>query len=89
MQLTTFQIHQIFRTAAELGAVIALVKAGKLKPYLTKAEAFRFYDRKNVERWIREGLVKARKDGDNSAAWRIDRIEIETIVKANLLLQHL
>ena len=79
----------LLQAGAELGAIIALIKAGKIKPYVTKAEAFRLYGRKNIERWLDEGLLTPRKDGNLSAGWRIDRLEVEIIVKARFLLQHL
>ena len=79
----------LFQSAAELGAIAALVSAGKLKPYLKKAEAFRLYGRKNIEHWIDAGLVTPRKDGDHSACWRIDRMEAETLDKAYQILKFL
>ena len=79
----------LLQAGAELGAIIALIKVGKLKPYITKAEAYRLYGRKNIERWLDEGLLTPRKDGNLSAGWRIDRLEVEIIVKARFLLQHL
>lgn len=79
----------LIQCASELGALRALISTGKLKPYITKAQAFRLHGRKNVERWLDEGLLTPRKDGDHSAAWRIDRFELELIVKARFLLQHL
>ncbi len=77
------------QTGAELGALIVLIKTGQIKPYITKAQAFRLYGRKNIERWLDEGLLMPRKDGNHSAGWRIDRLEAELIVKARFLLQHL
>jgi hypothetical protein len=79
----------ILEQSAELGAISALVRTGKLKPYLKKAEAFRLYGRKNIEHWIGQGLITPRKDGDHSACWRIDRLEAEALVKARIILQHL
>ena len=79
----------LLQVGAELGAMQALISTGKLKPYITKAQAFRLYGRKNIERWLNEGLLTPRKDGDHSAGWRIDRLELELIVKARFLLQHL
>ena len=76
-----------FKLAAELGATIALVKTRKLKPYLKKSEAFKIYSRNKVEYWIADGLITVRKDGDYSAAWRLDRIELELIHKAHQLIQ--
>lgn len=74
---------------SELGAVISMIKSGKLKPYITKNEAFRRYGRKNVEQWIDDGLITPRKDGGHSAGWRIDRVEVESVIKARELLQSL
>ena len=75
------------KASAEIGAITALVNCAKLKPYLKKSEAFKQYGRANVEHWLESGLVKPRKDGDHSAAWRIDRIELEIISKAIPLSQ--
>ncbi|WP_184549826.1 hypothetical protein [Mucilaginibacter sp. FT3.2] len=89
MEISTFDLQALIRISSELGAVITLIKTGKLKPYLKKNEAFRLYGRKNVERWIEDARVTPRKDGDHSACWRIDRIEIESIAKSSQLLLHL
>jgi hypothetical protein len=82
-------IRTLLQQGAELGATCALVKAGKLKPYLKRNEAFRLYGRKNIERWMDEGLITLRKDGSHSSTWRINRLELELIVKARFILQHL
>ena len=86
--ISTHQLKLLLQEAAAMGAKTALVKSGWLKPYLKKSEAFRKYGRQNVEQWIDEGLVSIRKDGDHSAAWRIDRLEIEAIVMAMEFWQH-
>lgn len=80
--LTNHQLGILLRDAAEMGAKLTLSKTGKIKPYLNKSEAFRRYGRKNIERWIDQGLITPRKDGNQSAAWRIDRIEVEAIRKS-------
>jgi len=71
--LTSYQLQKLLSDASELGA---------LKAYLKKSEAFRRFGRTKVEQWISQGLITPRKDGNHSAAWRIDRIEIEIIYKA-------
>lgn len=80
--LTDHQLGILLRDAAEMGAKLVLSRIGKIKPYLNKSEAFRRYGRKNIERWIDQGLITPRKDGNQSAAWRIDRIEVEAIQKS-------
>lgn len=87
--ISTQQLKMVIREAAEMGAIQALTKAGKLKPYLKKSEAFRKYGRANIEQWAKKGLITFRKDGDNSAAWRIDRMEVEAIIKSIDLLRYL
>lgn len=69
--------------AAELGAMRLAQQAGLLKPDMSLREAQRKYGIAVVNRWIKEGLVKKRKDGRNNAKVRIDRLEIEAVDKAS------
>lgn len=89
LQLEPHQLKRLIQEAAELGALIALTRTGRLKPYLKKTEAFRRAGRANIERWIDQGAITIRKDGDHSAAWRIDRIELEALVRSAELLRYL
>ena len=82
-------MEEFLQAAAELGALQALISTGKLKPYLKKTEAFKLYGRTKVEHWIDARLVTPRKDGDHSACWRIDRMEIEILTKAEQMSQFL
>lgn len=87
--LTPHQLRMLLADASELGALKALTKVGKIKPYLKKSEAFRRFGRNNVEQWIIQGLITPRKDGNQSAAWRIDRIEIEIVCKVKSAMRFL
>jgi hypothetical protein len=89
MEISRIQLEKFMQDVAELAAITTLVKAGLLKPYLKKSEAFNIYGRRNVERWLSGGLLTARKDGDHSAAWRLDRVEMETIAKATSIYHYL
>jgi hypothetical protein len=60
-----------------------MIRTGNLKPYLNKSEAFRRYGRGNIEKWLDIGLITPRKDGDHSAAWRLDRLEVESLLASN------
>jgi hypothetical protein len=77
MEIELFELRRLLTDAVELGAKKALQEAGILKPYLKKSEAYRLYGRGIVE-----GLIKIRKDGNQSAAWRLDRIELEIVAKS-------
>lgn len=87
--LSVHQLEVLLAAAAEMGARVALSGIGRARPFLKKSEAFRLYGRANVERWISQGLVTARKDGDCSAAWRIEWLEIESVWKAKKLMRFL
>ncbi|MEH3115735.1 hypothetical protein [Pedobacter terrae] len=89
IQISIYILEKLLEEAAEMGGRVALSRIGKLKPYLKKAEAFRLYGRRNVERWIAKGLVTARKDGSHSASWRIEWLEIESVSKAKALIRYL
>ena len=86
--LTRYQLGQLLKDAAEMGAKLALAKTGRIRPYLNKSEAFRLYGRKNIETWISQGLITSRKDGEYSAVWRIDRMEVEAIRKSIDAMRH-
>lgn len=81
-EISPAYLAMLLKNAAELGALTALIRTGKIKPYVNKSESFRLYTRKNIESWIKSGLITPRKDGDHSAAWRIDRIEAEAVSKS-------
>lgn len=78
-ELTTHSLGLLLQQAAELGAEHALAQIGIIRPYLSKSEAFRVYGTSKVQYWLTSGLLTPRKDGDHSAAWRIDRLEIEVL----------
>jgi hypothetical protein len=80
MEITDAQLLALVSKAAELATFKTLIETGKLKPYLKKSEAFRLYGRKHIEKWLNKGLLTPRKDGDHSASWRLDRLEIEILV---------
>lgn len=44
-------------TAAELGAKNALRQIGADKTQISKAESYRRYSRRRIDRWVREGKI--------------------------------
>ena len=85
MEITLSQqtLSAMMHDAAELAVNAAMSKVGLMKPYLTKQEAYKMFGRRLVDRAIQEGLVSPFKDSTASAKWRIDRLEIESVFKAN------
>ncbi len=73
------ELLSILQEAVSLGAQKGLIESAKLKPYLTKSEAYKLYGRRHVERWLKEGLIKQIKDGDSNYSVRINRLQIESV----------
>ncbi len=87
LQLSPLQLDILLQGAAEMGALLALSKIGKIKPYLNKSQAYKMYGRSNVENWLACNLITLIKDGGNSSCWRIDRIEAHSLSKAFELMR--
>jgi hypothetical protein len=45
------------------------------------------HGRAKVEDWARDGLLTIRKDGDHSAAWLIERLQIELLAKSGIIFK--
>ncbi|MBB5440628.1 hypothetical protein HDC92_004331 [Pedobacter sp. AK017] len=86
-EFSSHTLTLLIEQSAKMGAIYTQVLQGRLKPYLKKSEAFRLYGRMYVEHWVRDGLITPRKDGDHSACWRIERIELEAAARAYQLLR--
>lgn len=89
IELTAHALGLLLQHASELGAKQALAQTGVIRPFISKAEAYRLYGYALVDHWIDLGLVTPRKDGDHSACWRIDRLEIEALRAAADLMRFL
>lgn len=83
IELELFQLKGLLQDATELGATKALTATGALKPYMSKSEAYKMYGRRQVDRWLREGLIKKIKDGTDTSNIRLDRVELETCAKTS------
>lgn len=56
-QLHEFQLRQMLSSAANLGAKNALREMGVDKTQISKAEAYRRYSRRRIDRWVKEGKI--------------------------------
>lgn len=82
-RLDHFQLCILLEYAAEIGAIHALIHAGKVRPYLNRSQADRKYGRNTVNKWVSRGWITVRKDGQHSAPLRIDRVELESVARAS------
>lgn len=83
-----FRLAQLLKGAAELGGIVALTEVGQLKPYLSKAEAYRKYGRTAVDNWITQGVVKEHQDFPNSKV-RLCRKELASVAASQNLVQYI
>lgn len=82
-------LARVLRAMAKLTATEMLTQTGGLKPYLSKAEAYRKYGRGTVDKWINEGHLSLSQDeAGSSSKMRINRSEIEALAEADDLLQY-
>ncbi len=85
--LDTYQLQQMLNTAAELGASNVLVELGLNKTKITKAEAYRRYTRRLIDKWVRECKVTPVKIEGTTL---LDVKELELVSKVNdLYKKHL
>lgn len=82
MQLSPFELRSLLKDASELGAQTALTKAGLIKPWISKSDAYRRYGTCTVNRWLSEGLIKLRTSTPNAVKKHINLKEIEEVNKA-------
>lgn len=81
-------LAKVLRTIAKLTATEMLAQTGGIKPYMSKAEAYRKYGRGVVDKWISEGYLSLSQDEiGSSSKMRINRSEIEALAEADDLLQ--
>ncbi len=73
------ELRLLIEGAVKAGVNLALTELGMVKAYLSKAEAYKVYGRKQVDRWISEKLIDPIKDGTNTSKIRLSRIELESI----------
>jgi hypothetical protein len=83
VNLEKSQLRQMLNSAAELGAKNALIAAGMEKTQITKAEAYRRFSRKNVDKWIHNGNVIPVKIG---ASVKLNVMELESMAQTNQLV---
>jgi len=85
-KLSTFQLSKLLEEAASLAALAALIRVGKLKPYLNKSQACRRFGRSFIENSLENGRISPIKDGQSSSSIRIDLLKVEMLKRAEELI---
>lgn len=82
MNIETHELKNLIHEIATVTATAMRVELGGLSVSISQRQAFQSYGEGKVKRWIAQGSIKIRKDGNNTANCRINRIEIESMAKA-------
>ena len=83
VSMELLELKNLLADAVAIGGRMIQIETKQISPYISKNEAYKLYNRRVVDRWIREGLVKEIKDGDSNHKIRIDRIQIESVAAAS------
>ena len=81
MDLT--DLRALLIEAGEIAATKVLIENGLLKQVLSKSEASKRYGRQNIELWLKEGLIDPVRDNFGSFNWRLDRLQLDALSKAD------
>ena len=74
----------LLKDANEMGAIQTLIELNIIKPFMNKSEAIKKCGgRANYEQFVLQGLINPHRDGNDSAPYRIDRMEVERAAKAS------
>lgn len=83
ISISVSHLAALLRDAARMGADEVITELNLKQPYMNKSAAIKKYGKANFEQWVSQGLVTPIKDGNDSAQYRIDRLEIEAVAKAS------
>ncbi|WP_144009331.1 hypothetical protein [Pedobacter nyackensis] len=77
------QLKGLLISASKIGAKKAMIDLGLYSATLNKSQAARICGSKELlARWIKEGVINPVRDASGNAAWRIDRIELESALES-------
>lgn len=78
-QVTTNETHLtlLLERAAELAATKALIATGCVPATIPQKKAYQLYGRRDIDRWVKEGLISKIQDGNRSGI----RYSVEEITR--------
>lgn len=83
MEIQAFELRAMLNDAAVTAVEKFAVEIGALKANVSLAQAYRMYGRQSVDTWIRKGLIKGIKKGNNTSKVEFDRIELRLLAKTD------
>jgi len=83
MKEIDYEYKNMLIDVAEIAIERYRVEKGEIPSFIKKTEAWRLYGRTTIDRWLKEGLIKPKKDGNGTAMVRLDRIELELLSKSS------
>lgn len=89
INLQKYELANMLRDAGDYAVRQYRIEKGEERPFLSQREAYRIFGEGLVKRWVREGLIKRRKDGEGTSTVRYDRLELEVLSKSNNRLTYL
>ena len=70
---------------ASLGALNALINAGKVNRHITESRAYALYGRATVEEWVKQALISPFRSCSFFSVKKFDRMDLELLVRAQEL----
>lgn len=87
--LQKYELANMLRDASEIAVQRYRIERGEERPFVSQREAYRLFGEGTVKRWVQEGLIKRKKDGNKTSTVRYDRLELEILSKSNNRLTYL
>lgn len=83
-EISTTEIHlkNLLNHAAKLGAQQVLIDMGMLPATIKRGQAVKLYGRGDIDRWVKEGLLKPIQDGSNASV-RFSLMELTGVALAS------
>ncbi len=86
MEIAEHKLKSMLSAAAELGAMMALKKAGvSSSDEISQREAYRRYGESRVKRWLHQQKIRRVKSGDRNHKSTYSLTELETLYKTETL----
>ncbi|MDF2435324.1 MAG: hypothetical protein JWP44_4955 [Mucilaginibacter sp.] len=81
--MEAYQIRDIINMTVDATVERMTIEAGGLTARISLKQAYKTYGKTAVEFWIRTGLIKTQKMGDNNSKVTLDRIELRLLSKTD------